>query len=133
MVSLLDKLRFLHPDADILLFGLADDGTGQIISDWQQPFTQPTDAELDSIEDSKVASWLEKQKIPSVVEMRQARLYLESVGLLDNIDAQIAAMDKTAQIEWGFAKTVDRNHPLVQGMNFTEEQLDTMFQEASKI
>lgn len=73
--------------------------------------------------------------IPTVVDMRQARLALLGAGLLSNIDAAIAALpspDKEyAQIEWEFSPIVKRDSPLVQmlsgSLGLDEPALDALF------
>ena len=78
--------------------------------------------------------------IPQSVTMRQARLALLRAGLLDDVDAAIAAIPdpvqrKAAEIEWEYAQTVDRNSPFTQqmavGLNLTAEQLDALFTQAA--
>ena len=68
---------------------------------------------------------------PRVVEMRQARLALLEVGLLDTVEASMKLAPKAAQIEWEFALTINRDYPLVQSMKatlgLTESQLDDLF------
>lgn len=73
------------------------------------------------------------------VTMRQARLALLGAGLLDGVDAAIAAMPtperSAALIEWEYAQTVDRHSPFTQqlatGLNLTAEQLDALFTQAA--
>ena len=74
------------------------------------------------------------------VTMRQARLALLRAGLLDDVDAAIAAIPdpvqrKAAEIEWEYAQTVDRNSPFTQqmaaGLTLTAEQLDALFTQAA--
>ena len=78
--------------------------------------------------------------IPQSVTMRQARLALLGIGLLDDVHAAIAAIPdpvqrKAAEIEWEYAQTVDRNSPFTQqmaaGLNLTAEQLDALFTQAA--
>lgn len=80
--------------------------------------------------------------VPQSVTMRQARLALLRAGLLDDVDAAIAAIPdpvqrKAAEIEWEYAQTVDRNSPFVQqlsaGLGLTDEQKDQLFRTASQI
>lgn len=70
------------------------------------------------------------------ITMRQVRLQLLSMGLLDQIDA-IVADNKAYQIEWEYATEIKKDNLLVQGivqqLGLTSEQLDTMFLEASKL
>ena len=78
--------------------------------------------------------------VPQSVTMRQARLALLRAGLLDDVDAAIAAIPdpvqrKAAEIEWEYAQTVDRSSPFTQqlaaGLNLTAEQLDALFTQAA--
>lgn len=65
--------------------------------------------------------------IPAMVTMRQARLALLQAGVLDDVAAAVANLGQAAQIEWEFAQTVERSHPLVQTLGMTEQQLDELF------
>ena len=78
--------------------------------------------------------------VPASVTMRQARLALLGIGMLDDVDAAIAAIPdpvqrKAAEIEWEYAQTVDRNSPFTQqvaaGLSLTAEQLDALFTQAA--
>lgn len=79
--------------------------------------------------------------IPTEVTMRQARLALLAAGLLPTINAAVAAMSGTAgdaaRIEWEFAKSVNRNQPLVTqlatALNLTSAQLDALFTAAAAL
>ena len=73
--------------------------------------------------------------VPQSVTMRQARLALLGVGLLDDVDAAIAAIPdpaqrKAAQIEWEYATVIERNSPLVQslaaGLGLTAADIDDL-------
>jgi hypothetical protein len=68
--------------------------------------------------------------------MRQARLALLGAGLLDDVDAAIAAIPdpvqrKAAQIEWEYAAVVERNSLLIQqlapALGMSAEQMDQLF------
>lgn len=74
-----------------------------------------------------------KATTPQVVSMRQARVYLEREGLLATVTDQVAALGKEAQLTWDNSQEVQRDNPLVSALGFTEEQLNAMFVEASKI
>lgn len=73
--------------------------------------------------------------IPNRITMRQARLALLQAGLLTQVDTAIAAIagdaGDAARIDWQFAQTVERAHPLVATMtaqlNLTTKQLDDLF------
>jgi hypothetical protein len=77
--------------------------------------------------------------IPQSVTMRQARLALLGAGLLDDVDAAIAAIPdatqrRAAEIEWEYAQTVDRTSAftlqLAGGLGITPEQMDQLFTQA---
>ena len=74
--------------------------------------------------------------IPQVITMRQARLQLLEVGLLDDVEASIA-LDRKSQIEWEYASEVYRQSTLIESiketMNLTDKQIDDMFIAASKL
>lgn len=76
------------------------------------------------------------------ITMRQCRLQLLAIGLLDSVDAAIAAIPdaiqrRAAQIEWEYAATVERNSPWVQNLavalGLNDAQLDSLFAEAAKL
>ena len=74
--------------------------------------------------------------IPQVITMRQARLQLLEVGLLDDVEA-LVALDRKSQIEWEYASEVYKQSPLIESvkgaLNLTDTQIDNMFVEASKL
>ena len=73
-----------------------------------------------------------KSKVPTVVTIRQARLALLQSGLLDDIDAAIAAStDRALKIEWEFATEFRRDWPALISMQpalgLTDPQVDDLF------
>ena len=76
------------------------------------------------------------EPIPQVITMRQARLQLLEVGLLDDVEA-LVALDRKSQIEWEYANEVYRQSTLIdlvkETMSLTDEQIDDMFLSASKL
>lgn len=76
------------------------------------------------------------EPVPQVITMRQARLQLLEVGLLDDVEA-IVAHDRKSQIEWEYASEVYKQSPLIEAvkedMSLTDEQIDNMFIAASKL
>lgn len=83
-----------------------------------------------------------KSKVPQSVTMRQGRLALLGAGLLDDVDAALAAIPDTtqrraAQIEWEYAQTIDRQSAWVSNLSaalgLTDDQLDQLFIEAAKL
>lgn len=140
-MTLYDKLITLYPDADPMLFGLADNGDGIVyIELWQQPFPQPTQAELDGVTQEMINDAAYSRSIPAVVTMRQARRALSAAGMLSNVDAAINSIAdqqarETAQIEWEYATEVRRDYPWLQTvaglLGLTDEQLDELFLSAA--
>lgn len=74
--------------------------------------------------------------IPTSITMRQCRLYLLNQNLLDDVE-NIVSQNRAWQIEWEYANEVLRTNQLITAMqsslNLTDEQVDSMFLEASKL
>ena len=70
------------------------------------------------------------------ITLRQARLYLLSIELLDDLE-EIINQNRAYQIEWEYANVIERDSPLVQVLGqaliLTSDDIDNMFKEASKI
>lgn len=82
------------------------------------------------------------QVVPASVTMRQARLALLAAGLLDDVDAAIAAIPdpvqrKAAQIEWEYATEVRRESPmlamLAPALGLDDAALDDLFRRAAEV
>lgn len=80
--------------------------------------------------------------VPEVVTRRQAKVALLQAGLLDDVEAAIAAIpDETerriAQVDWADAQEVRRDWPLLVQMaaqiGLTPEQVDNLFRQAATI
>ncbi len=76
-------------------------------------------------------------EIPRSVTPRQVRLLLLSQGLLDQVEAIIAASDKATQITWEFATEFRRDNPLLLALGYnlglTDEQIDQFFIAAAQL
>ena len=74
---------------------------------------------------------------PQSVTARQARRALNAAGLLDNIDAALAAMPRDAQIEWEYAHEIRRDSPLIasvaSGLGLENAAIDELFTQASRL
>lgn len=85
--------------------------------------------------DKEVAKHKEAIK-PKVITMRQARLQLLAAGLLDDVDNMLAA-DRAMSIWWEYSTELDMYHDMTKAMTdqlgMTQEQVDVMFKEASKL
>ena len=93
--------------------------------------------------DAVKAAEIDRQKLPTL-SARQLRLALLGLGLTGaQVEAQIAAMPGTpaereaAMIEWEYATTYQRDHPLVVmlglALGLTEAQIDNAWQGAATL
>lgn len=77
------------------------------------------------------------EPVPDSVSMRQARLALSRNGLLTDAEAAISAAGDEAQIEWEYATSLRRDHPLVvslgQTLGLDEAAKDALFFQAAAI
>ncbi len=79
--------------------------------------------------------------VPQSITPRQARLALLGVGLLDQVQAAMDALDEptktAALIEWEYAVSIERGSAWVANMagalGLTAEQLDDLFRQASQL
>lgn len=79
--------------------------------------------------------------VPASVTMRQARLALLGVGLLDDVEAAIATLPspqkEAAKIEWEYSQEVQRSNGFVSVLapmlGMTAEQIDALFIQASNL
>lgn len=76
-----------------------------------------------------------KPPVPYEVTMRQARLALLGIGVLDQVASAIEALEgverETARIEWNHSSVVHRDSPLVAimgaALGLDDEQLNQLF------
>lgn len=77
-----------------------------------------------------------KQFVPTQITVRQLKLQLLKLNLLDRAEALVKA-DKEAQIEFDYAKDIEMNSPLLQIMahaiGLDEDGIFKFFEEASKL
>lgn len=109
---------------------VTEDGTKYVYE--QLRFNPPMS---DEALDKEVAKHKERIK-PKAITMRQARLQLLAVGLLDDVDSILAA-DRAMSIWWEYSTELDMCHDMTKAMTdqlgMTQEQVDVMFKEASKL
>ena len=91
------------------------------------------------IEDEEVIQRIEgywNQFVPTQITVRQLKLQLLKLNLLDKADALVKA-DKEAQIEFEYAKDIEMNSPLLQKMahalGLDDDGVLKFFDEASKL
>ena len=79
------------------------------------------------------AAAAKKASVPTVVSIKQARLALLNVGLLDDVDAVIAAdsTHRSLKIEWEYASEVRREwveaSGLMDALKLDDDALDKLF------
>ena len=92
--------------------------------------------------EAALAGEMTARRAKLVVTMRQARRALLDAGLLDQVDAAIAAIaDATerrqAEIDWEYATTIERLWPWVQtlgaALGLSAEALDALFELAATL
>ena len=75
--------------------------------------------------------------VPASVSPYQARQALNVAGLLDAVEAAVAAADRSVQIAWEYATTIERGSPFISAMKsaigLTDQQLDDLFIAAAQI
>lgn len=75
-------------------------------------------------------------KVPTSISMRQVKLHLLSLDLLDSVEA-IISTNRSWQIEWEYSSEVLRVSPLIEvlkvSLQLTDDQVDNMFIAASKL
>ena len=55
--------------------------------------------------------------VPVSITPRQARLELHARGLLETVEAVVAAADPAVRSEWEYGKQVDRDSPLIAALS----------------
>ena len=87
----------------------------------------------------KLVEWLmdEPATVPESITPRQVRLLLLQQGLLDQVEAMIAAQDRATQITWQFASVFLRDNPLLvalaANLGLTTAQIDGFFTDAAAL
>lgn len=94
-----------------------------------------SDLELPELERVEVVE--QKELIPTQISPAQAEVLLSRLGKLEEVLGFINSLGSEAVIKWNRMTYVDRNDPITLGLkeflDYTDEQVDEMFIEASKI
>lgn len=102
------------------------------IAEWK--FYKWNGASWDTLDEYPIIE--EVIQVPQTLTPRQARLILLQYELLDDIEAMLST-DRAMQIWWEYSLEVDRNneHIINAGvlLGLSDEELDTMFIEGSKL
>ncbi|RAZ49210.1 hypothetical protein [Campylobacter hyointestinalis] len=112
---------------------------------WQEAISinathvKPETKELYKLEPEELV--IQEPKIDKIT-LRQTKLILNQMGLLSQVETYINSIENeqlkaTAKIEWEYANEVERTNPLIAtlqtGLNLSDEQVDNMFKQASKL
>ena len=138
-IYLIQDIRKLFPnmsipnDADCTSLGY------EFLIETEKPFQEGYVAVQDGVGENNELLWKllkVEVEIPHSITMRQYRLYLLNQNLLDRVE-DIVSQNKAWQIEWEYANEVERTNQLITAMqsslNLTNEEVDNMFIEASKV
>jgi len=97
------------------------------------------EGEIEMIEGVPTIGWVIQDvrvSTPQSITPRQARLILLQYGLLDDIEAMVAT-DKAMEIWWEYSLEILRDNEHIKtaaiALNITDEQLDQMFIDGSKL
>jgi len=126
-----------------MLYYVERDGSGAIIALYANPQEGRTDPEPLPDTDPEVSAFLNPPPPMPALTSRQLRLGLVLHGIsLSSVEAAIDAIEdptdrEVARIEWEYATTFERSHPLVNqvgtALGLTPEQIDAMWTEAATL
>ena len=126
-----------------MLYYVERDGSGAIIALYANPQEGRTDPQPLPDTDPEVAAFLNPPPPMPVLTSRQLRLGLVANGIsLPSVEAAIDAIEdeadrEVARIEWEYATTFERSHPLIEqvgsALGLTPEQIDDMWAEAATL
>jgi hypothetical protein len=126
-----------------MLYYVERDGSGAIIALYANPQEGRTDPQPLPDTDPEVAAFLNPPPPMPVLTSRQLRLGLVANGIsLPSVEAAIDAIEdeadrEVARIEWEYATTFERSHPLIEqvgsALGLTPEQIDDMWTEAATL
>ena len=97
---------------------------------------RPADEILVPVQGNVTPTFDQPVTVPKLVTMRQAKLALLQVWMLDAVNDAIATIEdeiarKKAQVEWEYAQEVERDWPtmlaVTSSMGMTEAQVDALF------
>lgn len=126
-----------------MLYYVERNNEGAIVVLYANPQEGRTDPEPLSDTDPEVVAFLNPPPPMPALTSRQLRLGLVTNGIsLSSVEAAIDAIEdptdrEVARIEWEYATTFERSHPLVNqigaALGLTPEQIDAMWTEAAAL
>lgn len=123
------------PEINSVTQSVIRDGGELVDGQWQYKWKV---VELFTTEEERVEALKAHAKslVPFSVPMMSAELELLDAGLLDDVEALVASLPRTAQIIWRRAQSVERDHPLIavvqQAKGLTDSEIDQLFIRAAK-
>jgi hypothetical protein len=113
---------------------------GELLSEGSIYWDEASDSWVDETHNCRIANCKTLEFVfvkDTIISMRQARLQLLSMNLLDAVNSQISTMSQSAQIEWEYATEVQRSNPLVSALQvallMTDSDMDLFFSDAVKL
>lgn len=117
-----------------MLQAIVFDATGnkRVVVDGVEMEVSEAELSVDELADVEAMQYVAPPvQVPQVITIRQAKLALLAAGLLDDVDAAVAAADRATQIEWEYATEVRRDWPTLTAVQavagLTDEQVDGLF------
>lgn len=109
-------------------------GVGYVLNEESYlEYTYPLDGwyYFNNLQDAINVLFEDKLTSSSIITMRQARLILLQMNLLDTINNFILTQSEDVKVRWEYSSILDRNDPLLINMlsmlNFTSQQIDDLF------
>ena len=126
-----------HPVADWAAFKVTPASPRRVFGGATHHYTFADAAEFEAHLDTADMSIPAVQVVPTVITKRQAERVLQLFGMLDAVEAAVAAAPIEVQIDWRSGQDIDRHWPALIAMQavlgFTDAQLDQMFQVGSTL
>lgn len=125
-------LHWVLRDQEGRLLGFYKTGLHQVIPEGAEPLSA---AEYEAMLETG-AYQAPPQPLPiEVITARQCRQELLARGLLEDVEAAVAAAGQAVAIDWEYATVIERYSPLVlqvaEGLDWSAELLDDLFSAAS--
>lgn len=153
-----DEFRALHPNTSfplVLTSDLLNDFGADPVLEGPQPILAANQyARYDGVQQDTNGNWMthyvavdytaeelaaqtEQWRQSASCTPFQGRMALADAGLLTNVEAAITAADEKTKVAWEYALEWKRTSPLIAtlatALSLTDEQVDTLFKEASSV
>ena len=109
--------------------------SGTYLPEDHESYTYPIDGAWRWYESQRAA--IADMTVPQSVTPYQARMALYGAGLLDQVEAAVAAADTPVRLAWEYATVIERSSPFIAAMSasleLTSTQVDDLFKAAGNI